>query len=90
MSFSFTKNIQFTRLVKTEGRLKEFNFRKTGKGTDEKFSVDTVDDRGNRIVFYMTREEDHWRIGSALLPLWITGVEDELDKNIQEELSSGL
>lgn len=90
MSFPFTKNIQFTRLVKTEGRLKEFNFRKTGKGADEKFSVDTVDDRGNRIIFYMSREDDHWRIGTTLLPHWITGVEDELDKNIREELGAGL
>ena len=28
MQIQFTKNIQFTRLVKADGRLREFNFRK--------------------------------------------------------------
>jgi hypothetical protein len=47
MDFQLIKNIQFTRLVKAEGRLREFNFRKfQGENSEMLFSVDVVDDRG--------------------------------------------
>ena len=46
MQIQFTKNIQFTRLVKADGRLREFNFRKyRGEEGELLFSVDVVDDR---------------------------------------------
>jgi hypothetical protein len=85
MPMQFIRNIQFTRLLKTGGRLREFNFRKSG--AEEKFSVDTVDDRGNRIMFTMIKENGSWRLGNILLPAWITDYEGLLHENIEEELS---
>ena len=89
MPINFIRNIQFSRLIKAEGRLREFNFRKTGNNTgEERCSVDTVDDRGNRIIFSMLRENGIWKLGSALLPKWITQYEGDLHEAIEEELAS--
>ena len=86
MSIKFIRNIQFTKLLKINGRLREFNFRKLG-GSDEKFSVDTVDDRGNRIVFYMIKKEDGWKIETLLVPEILTQNAIRLHEIIEEELS---
>ena len=87
MEFQFIRNIQFTRLVKAEGRLREFNFRKfNGENSEMLFSVDVVDDRGNRIIFRMRREDDRWRILPAQLPAWIINNENNLNSLIEEEL----
>ena len=87
MPIQFVKNIQFSKLIKAEGRLREFNFRKTGTGADEKCSVDTVDDRGNRIIFSMFREGGAWKLSSTLLPKWICQYEVQLNEAIEEEIS---
>ena len=86
MPIQFVKNIQFSKLIKAEGRLREFNFRKTGTGTDEKCSVDTVDDRGNRIIFTMFKEAGAWKLSSTLLPKWICQYEVQLNDAIEEEI----
>ena len=58
MQIHFVRNIQFTRLVRADGRLREFNFRKfRGEGGEWLFSIDVADDRGNRIVFRMQKED---------------------------------
>ena len=88
MPIQFEKNIQFSRLIKAEGRLREFNFRKTGYNSEERFSVDTVDDRGNRIIFSMLRENGTWRLGSTLLPKWITEYEGNLHEAIEDEINT--
>ena len=53
----FVKLIQFTRLVKAEGRLREFNFRKVKTPDEEVFSVNVCTERGDRIVFTMQKNE---------------------------------
>ena len=68
MELKFVKNIQFTRLIKADGRLKEFNFRKPNGREEGLFTVDVIDDRGNRIIFNMAKEENAWRIVSENLP----------------------
>ncbi len=40
MRIHFVKNIQFTKLLKAEGRLREFNFRKLGGQQEGIFTVD--------------------------------------------------
>ena len=81
------KNIQFTRLYKVDGYLKEFNFRKSNATPQGRFSLDTIDDRGNRIVFWMEKTADTWRIiPNALLPKWIIEQEDNLNEAILEEM----
>jgi hypothetical protein len=87
MPIQFVKNVQFSRLIKAEGRLREFNFRKTGSGNEERCSVDTVDDRGNRIIFAMFREGGIWKLSSTLLPKWICQYEEQLNEAIEDETS---
>ncbi len=80
------KNIQFTRLFKVDGYLKEFNFRKSNPTLQGKLSVDTIDERGNRIMFSMLKEDAGWRIVKQELPKWIPEQEENLNQAIQEEL----
>lgn len=87
MQIHFTKVVHFTRLIKAGGRLREFNFRKLRQAEEELFSVDTVDDRGNRIVFYMNKNGNaHWTINQQVLPAWITENEAKLTEQIEDEL----
>ncbi|HMR92420.1 MAG TPA: hypothetical protein PKC69_08895 [Chitinophagaceae bacterium] len=87
MHINFTKVVHFTRLIKAGGRLREFNFRKHRQSDQEVFSVDTVDDRGNRILFHMhPHGADSWAIASQPLPAWITDNEEQLREQIHEEL----
>lgn len=87
MQIQFTKNIQFTRLVKADGRLREFNFRKyRGEEGELLFSVDVVDDRGNRIIFKMKKEESGWKIVPNQLPAWVASNEKSFNDLIEEEL----
>ena len=67
----FEKNIQFTKTIKADNRLREFNFRKLGGIEESIFTVDVVDDRGNRIMFRMKKNDNEWRIVSQSLPEWV-------------------
>jgi len=88
MQVQFIKNIQFTRLVRADGRLREFNFRKyRGEEGELLFSVDVVDDRGNRIIFKMKKEDTSWKIIPSPLPAWVTNNEKVFNELIEEELA---
>ena len=87
MRVQFIKNIHFTRLLKTNGRLREFNFRKFKGGQEDRFSVDLSDDRGNRIIFYMQKDGSSWKItNQEEVPGWVSEKEDKLNELIEEEL----
>jgi len=89
MKIQFIKNIQFTRLVKAEGRLREFNFRKINGIKEGMFTVDVSDDRGNRIIFNMEKNDNQWKIVSTTpLPDWITLNEAKFEELIEEELKN--
>lgn len=88
MQIRFIKNIQFTRLIKAEGRLREFNFRKQNGPNGELFTVDVSDDRGNRIIFHMHKEDNSWKIVETQLPEWIWKNEAKLHELIEEELKN--
>jgi hypothetical protein len=85
----FVKNVQFTRLVKADGSLREFNFR---KHTDPQggilFSVDVCDLRNNRIAFKMHHKETTWKIVQTPLPEWVMKNEHILNQLIEEELKN--
>ncbi len=83
--FTF-KNIQFSKLVKTEGRLREFNFRKSNPNGKVLFFVDVTDDRSNRIIFQMIKDNDSWKIQPQLLPDWIIKNEIKFHELIEDEL----
>lgn len=85
MELKFIKNIQFTKLIKVDGRLKEFNFRKPNGRREGLFTVDVIDDRGNRIIFNMESSENHWKIVTSELPDWVNSSESTLEELIEEE-----
>jgi len=88
MQIHFTKVVHFTRLIKAGGRLREFNFRKLRQLEEEIFSVDTVDDRGNRILFYMRKDNNsNWSISQQPLPTWVVENESKLNEHILDELA---
>jgi hypothetical protein len=89
MQVNFTKVIHFTRLIKAGGRLREFNFRKLRGLDQEMFTVDTVDDRGNRILLRMQKDNNHWAILPQMLPSWIPENEAKLNEAIEDELQRG-
>lgn len=87
MKIEFIKNIQFTKLVKADGQLREFNFRKISGSKEGLFSVDVSDDRGNRKMFKMAKSDNHWKIvGEDPLPDWIIKNESIFNELIEEEL----
>ena len=87
MFTQFIKKIQFTRVLKAHLRLREFNFLKHTVDSVSYFSVDTVDDRGNRIIFNMYESDGKWRIKEAVgLPEWIYDAEPQLQTVILEEV----
>jgi hypothetical protein len=89
---NFIKAITFTRVIKAGGRLREFNFRKFKNEGQDLFSVDTVDDRGDRILFRMQRSDNnHWSITQTVAPTWIppTWIQENeslMDEAIETEL----
>lgn len=88
MRIQFVKNVQFTKLLKVEGRLREFNFRKLGGENEGIFTVDVVDDRGNRILFRVQKDESmNWRILPQQLPKWVIDTESKLHEILEEESS---
>jgi hypothetical protein len=89
MKITFSKNVQFTKLIKVKGRLKEFNFRKSNISTKGTFTVDVLDHQdtqGNRIIFHMEMSDNKWQIVPQQLPGWVMEKENEFDGFIREEL----
>lgn len=87
MIVQFNKNIQFTKLIKAEGHLREFNFRKVNGLHEELFTVDVSDDRGNRIMFKMRKEGNEWLILSDNpIPDWVKNYSLRYQEAIEEEL----
>ena len=88
MDLQFKRNVAFTKLVKINNRLREFNFRQLPNAPHELFHVDTSDDRGNRIIFRMQKEDNsgHWHILEQPLPKWISDSETSLDEAIEQEI----
>ena len=88
MKINFIKNIQFTKLIKINGRLKEFNFRKANAVPKGLFTVDVLDEQGNRIIFNMEKKDVKWQIIPQSLPSWVMEKENDLDEIINEELKT--
>jgi hypothetical protein len=80
----FIPNIQFTCLVKCEGKQREFNFRKRNMADIPYYDVDTVDLSGNRFQFSMDLSGEQWIIREQKLPSWILEAESQLSLKITE------
>lgn len=87
MQIQFVKNVQFSRVLKADGRMREFNFRKPNGRDQAPCTVDVSDERGHRIIFSMHKDESHWKIVPQPLPHWVTQLENRFDELIEEELS---
>lgn len=61
-------NIAFTLLIKVNGRLKEFNFRKRSVNT---YDANTNDELSSRYFFGMEKTEGVWKITGKNLPGWL-------------------
>ena len=91
MKLVFVKNIQFTRLIKADGRLREFNFRKLGGLQEGQFSIDVADERGNRLLFKMIKEDQLWKImDSNDLPSWVISSTSILHDKIEEVMTANM
>jgi hypothetical protein len=88
MDIRFIKAVQFTSLIKAHGRLREFNFRRANTPEGELFSVNVVDDRGERILFRMQKDNNNWRFINQQLPVWVLEQEDKLHQLIEDELQN--
>lgn len=73
MPLQFTPNIVFTSFIKIDGRIHEFNFRKKNEAI---FEADSTDLRGNRVMFELSKESEHWTITSPNLPAWVRHSEE--------------
>jgi len=87
MELQFIKNIQFTRLIKVDGRLKEFNFRKPNSKQEGLFTVDVIDERSARIIFNMEKTDNSWKIVDTELPGWVIENENAFHEIIEEEFA---
>lgn len=87
MEHVFTRMIQFTLLVKAGGRLREFNFRKLKDSDIERISGNVCDERGDRIVFGMQKQQEEWKIDAGNLPVWIVQNENKIAQAVEQELS---
>ncbi len=88
MELKYVKNIQFTRLIKCDGQLKEFNFRKSNGKLEGPFTVDVIDARANRIIFNMEMVDGNWKITTENLPVWVMESEKDFHEIIEEEFKS--
>ncbi len=87
MNFEVKRNLQFTRLIKADGRLREFNFTRLTGLMDGFFNMDVVDELGNRIIFQLKQNGSDWDVLEPQLPNWITSNINILQEAIETELS---
>jgi hypothetical protein len=79
-------NIAFSRIIKINGRLWEFNFRKLPIGGNQ-FHVDVTDEKGRRLFFNLLRDETgSWRSNTSGLPEWVVQSEKVLGNVIEESV----
>ncbi|MBX9783552.1 MAG: hypothetical protein K2X48_09690 [Chitinophagaceae bacterium] len=88
MKAEVEKNLQFTRHIKAEGRLREFNFTRHTGLREGLFTVDVVDDRSNRLIFEMKRINNTWMITQTSLPQWVLSCNTLLHEAIETELKN--
>ena len=78
------KNVQFTRLIKAGGQLREFNFRKSDGVSSPMVTVDVADMRGERHYIRFTSTGDQWHASHEQLPEWIQEVLPSLQDAAKE------
>jgi hypothetical protein len=68
----FQKNIAFTKIIKSGGRPREFNFRRKKVADHFEYDIDSGDDRGERYYFTCFKKENgDWAVQEKILPAWV-------------------
>lgn len=85
MISGLNKVVHFSKLIKIEARLREFNFKKNNLLGDNVFDVDTADDRGNRIYFKLKNTDNIWTVeAKTALPDWVKNNEKTIISGLEE------
>ena len=82
---NFRKQIQFSRLIKAGGRLKEFNFLKIFGVKIPTYCVDVGDEQGIRYIFSLFNDGKSWRLSGEGLPEWVIQVESMLKGEVDAQ-----
>lgn len=80
----------FSKVIKAGERQREFNFRQTSSTDEGRYSVDVPDEKGNRVMFSMYKDEEGWKASAQLLPVWIHDAEPALGEAIEENRKNEL
>jgi hypothetical protein len=78
------KNVQFTKLIKAGGRLREFNFRKSQGTAGAIFNVDVPDERDNRYYIVFKQMANEWTLEKTNLPSWLVDTLPQIELAIKE------
>lgn len=76
------RNVQFTNLIKADGRLHEFNFRKSLNADGPLFTVDVADKNGSRHYIFFHFTEKRWILKTRNIPAWIEEVIPQIQQAI--------
>jgi hypothetical protein len=75
----------FSKVIKAGERQREFNFRQVNKGPEPQYNVDVPDEKGNRVMFSMYKNETGaWITPLQQLPDWVQDAENALSAAIEE------
>ena len=86
MQIQFIRAVQFSLLIKLDGRLREFNFRKIRNSKVDTFSVNVCNERGDRIFFDMKKLDSSWDFTPSNLPGWIEQNKKVIRQAVEDEL----
>jgi hypothetical protein len=81
----YIKNIAFTKLIKVNGVLREFNFRRKYVSGEPVYDIDASDDRGNRHYVSAHRINNAWVIREIAVPDWIREAAPGFHTAIEEQ-----
>ncbi|MBS1667324.1 MAG: hypothetical protein JST58_08110 [Bacteroidetes bacterium] len=79
----FQKQVQFSKYIKIEGQLKEFNFLKLNKNDFPSYTIDVSDERGRRFIFLLIQDGKEWKITGDDLPHWILAAKGLLQQEVE-------
>jgi len=75
----------FSKIIKAGDRLREFNFRQSSPKDKSRFTIDVPDQKGNRIMFSIFKnEQGEWKLSEQLIPGWVHEAEQDLAAAIEE------
>ena len=76
------KNIRFTRLFKADGRLREFNFRKSEGIKEPRFTIEVAREIGERQYLFFRFTNQHWILENKKLVPWIEEILPQIEEVI--------